>query len=162
MSFFYFHYAFRSSQSIADLLTVVSDRIARAFNRSEASQTVALDILKAFDRVCMLVFFTNLSLMEFRVSHLALFLLFSVKDHFKWLWLASLHKNIQLTLGLLKVSFLILHFSYYTLTTFTMMFSVILLSILMILLSTLSAIRHLICGNNQSWLLNLNLIYETL
>ena len=51
MSFFYFHYAFRSSQSIADLLTVVSDRTARAFNRSEASQTVALDILKAFDRV---------------------------------------------------------------------------------------------------------------
>ena len=51
MSFFYFHYAFRSSQSIADLLTVVSDRIARAFNRSEASQTVALDILKAFHKL---------------------------------------------------------------------------------------------------------------
>ena len=25
-----------------------------------------------------------------------------------------------------------------------------------------SAIRHLICGNNKGWLLNLNLIYETL
>ena len=45
-----FQYGFRS-RSTADLLTVVSDRIARAFNRSEASQTVALDILKAFDRV---------------------------------------------------------------------------------------------------------------
>ena len=31
---------------------------------------------------------------------------------------------------------------------------------LMILLSTLSVIRHLICGNNWNWLLNLNLIYE--
>ena len=31
-----------------------------------------------------------------------------------------------------------------------------------ILLSTLSVIRHLICGNNQNWLLNLNLIYKTL
>ena len=32
-----FQYGFRSSQSTADLLTVVSDRIARAFNRSEAT-----------------------------------------------------------------------------------------------------------------------------
>ena len=32
----------------------------------------------------------------------------------------------------------------------------------MILLSILSVIRHLNCGNNLNWLLNLNLIYETL
>ena len=32
-----FQYGFRSSQSTADLLTVVSDRIARAFNRSRAT-----------------------------------------------------------------------------------------------------------------------------
>ena len=31
-----------------------------------------------------------------------------------------------------------------------------------ILLSILSVIRHLICGNNWNWLLNLNLIYKTL
>ena len=31
-----FQYGFRSSQSTADLLTVVPDRIARAFNRSGA------------------------------------------------------------------------------------------------------------------------------
>ena len=42
------------------------------------------------------------------------------------------------------------------------MLSAILLSMLMILLSILSVIRHLICGNNLNWLLNLNLIYETL
>ena len=42
---------FRSSQSTADLLTVVSDRIARAFNRSRVTRVVALDISKAFDRV---------------------------------------------------------------------------------------------------------------
>ena len=41
------------------------------------------------------------------------------------------------------------------------MLSVILLSTL-ILLSIVSVIRHLICGNNLNWLLNLNLIYETL
>ena len=43
-----------------------------------------------------------------------------------------------------------------------MMLSVILLSMLMILLFILSVIRHLICGNNLNWLLNLNLIYKTL
>ena len=44
-------YGFRSSRSTADLLTVVSDRIARAFNRSGATRAVALDISNAFDRV---------------------------------------------------------------------------------------------------------------
>ena len=43
-----FQYGFRSSQSTADLLTVVSDRIARAFNRSGAIQAAALDISKVF------------------------------------------------------------------------------------------------------------------
>ena len=46
-----FHYGFRSSRSAADLLTVVSDRIARAFNGSGATQAVVLDISKAFYRV---------------------------------------------------------------------------------------------------------------
>ena len=46
-----FQYGFRSCRSTADLLTVVSDRIARAFNRSGATRAVALDISKAFDRV---------------------------------------------------------------------------------------------------------------
>ena len=46
-----FQCGFRPSQSTTDLLTVVSDRIARAFNRSGATRDVALDISKAFDRV---------------------------------------------------------------------------------------------------------------
>ena len=46
-----FQYGFRSSRSTADLLTVASDRIARAFNRSGATRVVALDISKAFGRV---------------------------------------------------------------------------------------------------------------
>ena len=46
-----FHYGFRSLQSTADPLTALSDRIARACNRSGATQTVALNISKAFDRV---------------------------------------------------------------------------------------------------------------
>ena len=65
-------------------------------------------------------------------------------------------------LELLKAPFLVLQFSFYALMNFLMILSVILLSLLMILLSILSVIRHLICDNNLNWLLNLNLIYETL
>ena len=43
-------YGFRC-RSIADYLTVVSDRIPRAFHRSGATRAVALDISKAFHRV---------------------------------------------------------------------------------------------------------------
>ena len=46
-----FQYGFRSSRSTADLLTVASDTISRAFNRSGATQAVAPDISKAFDKV---------------------------------------------------------------------------------------------------------------
>ena len=46
-----FQCGFGSSQSTADLLTVVCDSIARAFNRSGATRAVAVDISKAFDRV---------------------------------------------------------------------------------------------------------------
>ena len=60
-------YGFRSSRSIADLLTIVSDRIARDFNRSGATQAVAIDISKTFDTIWMQAFFTKLSLIEFQV-----------------------------------------------------------------------------------------------
>ena len=109
----------------------------------------------------MLVFFTNLSRMEFQVRYLALFLLFSVIDDFEWFCMESLHKNFQLMWEFLKAPFLVLHFFYYTLMIFLMMLSVILPSMLMTLLSILSVIGHLISGNNLNWLLNLNLIYET-
>ena len=46
-----FQYGFRSSQSTADLLTVLSDKTARPLCRSGALSAVALDISKAFDWV---------------------------------------------------------------------------------------------------------------
>ena len=74
-----FQYGFRSSRSTADLLTVVSDRIARAFNRSGATRAVALGISKAFDRVWHAGLLHKLkSLIEYQVRYLALFLLLSV------------------------------------------------------------------------------------
>ena len=46
-----FQNGFRSSRSTAHLLTVVSDRITRAFNKFGATRAVVLDISEAFDRV---------------------------------------------------------------------------------------------------------------
>ena len=54
----------------------------------------------------MLVYFTNLSLMEFQVRYLVLFLLFLVIDGFKWFWMESLHKNTKLMLEFLEALFL--------------------------------------------------------
>ena len=47
----------------------------------------------------LLVFFTNLSLVEFQVRYLALFLFFSVIDDLEWFWMESLYKNIQVPQG---------------------------------------------------------------
>ena len=46
-----FRYGFRSSRSTSDLLTVLSERIARAFNSCGDTRAVALNISKPFDRV---------------------------------------------------------------------------------------------------------------
>ena len=104
----------------------------------------------------MQVFFTNLSLI-YQVRYLALILLFPVMETS-----VRLHKNIQLMLEFLKVPYLVLHFSYYTIVTFLMMLSLVLLYMLIKRLSVLSVTRHLICSNNLNCLLNLDLIYETL
>ena len=49
--FLNFQYGLRSSGSYTELLTVVSDRIVKAFNRSGSTRAVVLDISKACDRV---------------------------------------------------------------------------------------------------------------
>ena len=130
-----FQYGFRSSRLTADLLTVVPDRITRGFNKFWATWAVVLDISKAFDRIW------HAGLLH---KHVTLFFLFSVMGSFRWFWMEDYHKNIQLMLEFLKGPLLALQFSYYTLMTFLMMLSVILLSMLMTLLSTLNVISHLI------------------
>ena len=130
-----FQYGFRSFWSTADLLTVVSDRIARAFNRSGATQAVELDIYKAFDRVWhagllhkliqISQYPVNARVPQGSILHPTLFLLYinDLPDDFIC--------NIAI---------------YADDNT----------------LYSISVIRYLICGNNLNWLLNLNLIYETL
>ena len=96
--FSYFQNGFRSSQSTADLLTVVSNRIARAFNRCGATRAATHDISKAFGRVSHADLFHKLKSYGISGDYLVLFLLFSIIDGFEWFWMESLHKNIQLML----------------------------------------------------------------
>ena len=82
-----FQYGFRSSRSTGDLLIVVSDRDARAFNRSGIPGDVARNIFKAFNRVWHAGLLHKLKSSVFQVRYLALFLLFSIIDGFggsKW------------------------------------------------------------------------------
>ena len=116
---------------------VVSDRIARDFNKSRATRAAALDISKAFDRVWHAGLLHKLNSFGISGQLLALFCLFWVIEGFKWFWTGSLHQNFQVMLEFIKAPFLVLNFSYYTLMTFLMILYVILLSMLINLLSTL-------------------------
>ena len=78
----YSQYGFMSSQSTADLLTVVSDEIAGAFNRSWATWTVVLGRSKAFERVWHAGLLHKLKSCE--VLSQILFYLFPVIDSFEW------------------------------------------------------------------------------
>ena len=84
-----FQYGFRFSWSTADLLTVVSDRIAWAFNRPVATRAVALDISIGLITLVVLIW-----------KWMGLFL---TKNHFlRWLgWLTLLNWITALTLYLL-------------------------------------------------------------
>ena len=156
-----FQYGFRSCRSTADLLTVVSDRIARAFNRPGATRTVALDISKAFDRVWHAGLLHKLKSYGISGQIFGLISSFLSNRRLRVVLDGKSSQEYPVNARVPQGSILVLHFSYYTLMIFLTMLSVILLSMLMILLSILSVIRHLVCGNNLNWLLNLNLIYET-
>ena len=161
--FFYdFQYSFSFSLSTAYPVTVKYDRVFRPFNRSVLLEMWYLIQTKLSTGFGILVFFRNAIGIEFQVGCFALFCFFSVKDDFQWFCMESFRKNIQLILVYVKAPLLIQHFSCYTLMPFLLIISLTFLFVLMILLSVLSVIRHLICGNNQSWPLNLNPAHGTL
>ena len=106
-----FQHGFRSSQSTEDLLTVVSDRIAKAFNRSAAAHAVALDISKAFDRVWHAGLLHKLK--SYKTSGQIFGLISSFLSN-RQLWVVldgKCSQNIQLMLEFIKAPFLVLHFS---------------------------------------------------
>ena len=142
-----FHNGFRSSRSTADLLTVVSDIIARGFNRSGATRAVAPDISKAFNRVWHAGLLHKLKSYGISGPIFGLISSFLSNRRLRVVPDGKSSQEYPVNLAFLKGLFLVLHFLYYTLMTFLML-SEILLSMLMILLSTLNVIRHLICGNN--------------
>ena len=95
---------------------------------------------------------------EFQVRYLVLLLLFSVINGMEWFCMESLHKNTGLfnagvpygsilghTLFLLYIN----DISDFAICDITMY------------ADHITILRHLICGNNLNWLLNLNLIYDT-
>ena len=157
--FFWFQYCFRSSRWTADLLTVVSDRIARAFNRSGATGAVALDISKAFDRVWYAGLLHKLK--SFSISGQIFGLISSFLSN-RLLRVVLDGKssqgypvNAEVPQGsILGPTLFLLYINDFS-------GDVICNIALSILLSNPNVIRHLTCGNNLSWLLNLNLIYET-
>ena len=153
--FFYLQYGVSSSRATADLSAGVSERISRLFNRSRTTRAIASNI-QAFDGVWHVGLLDKLRSygISGRVN-------FSVTGSFVWFSVESLQKNVQLMRAFLKAPFLVHHFFLYTLMTL-MMLSVIFLPVPMILLSTQSVARHMICDNSEKWLLNLNLTYETL
>ena len=142
-----FHKGLRTSQSTADLLTVVSDRTASTVNRSAATRAVARDIFKAFDKVWHADRLHKLK--SYRISS-QIFGLISYFLSNRWLQLVLDGKSSQeytVNVGAPQGSI-------HSLTLFLLyindppMLSVMYLSMMIIPLSILNAIRHLICGNN--------------
>ena len=83
----------------------------------------------------MLVFFTNLSLIEFWINYLTLVFFQAQKSSSSSEW------EVVTSMKFLNIPLLVLHFSCYTLMAFLMFVSVILLSMLVILLYTLNENR---------------------
>ena len=108
-----FQYGFRSSRSTADLLTVVSDRIARAFNRSGATRAVALDISKAFDRVWHAGLLHKLKSYGISGQIFGLISSFLSNRRLRVVLDGKSSQKYPVELEFLKVPFLVLHFSYY-------------------------------------------------
>ena len=141
MAFFLISNSFRSSASIADLLRVVSERITRAFSKPGVTQAEALDMSHAslFHKLKYYGISGQIfGLISSFLSNTQLQVVLDGKS--------SQEYPVNAVLEFLIAPFLVLHFSYYQLMTFLMLYVI---SIFMLILrSILSVIRYLICDNN--------------
>ena len=139
-----------------DLMIVASDRVTWSFNVSGASRAVALDTSKTFTKVWYAGRVHKLRFRAFLVRLSALFPNLSVTGRLDKLLDGKSLQECPINPGVAQDSILGSKLSCYALMTFLMMLLVILLSKLMILLSPITVIKVLICGNNLSWLPNMN------
>ena len=109
-----FQYGFRSSRSTADLLTVVSDKIARAFNRSGATRAVALDISKAFERVWRAGLHHKLKSYGISSQIFGLISSFLSNRRLRVVLYGKFSQEYPVNAGVPQASILVLHFSCYT------------------------------------------------
>ena len=139
-----FQYGFRSYGSTADLLTVASDKIAMTFNRSGLLELLHLIYPRLLTGFGMLVIFKRKShgisvkifgLISSCLSNRRLRVVLDGKFYQEYPDNGVVFQGSILGPTLLLLSIFII-------------LSITLLSMLMVLLSTLSVIRHLICGNN--------------
>ena len=148
--FFYdFQCGFRCCWSdLADILTVVSDRIARASNRSGDTWAVALNISKAFDWVWHAGHLHKLK--SYGISGQIFGFIFSFLSNRQLRVVLDGKSSQEYPVNTGVPQGYILDptlFQLYICNICTML-SVILLPMLMILLSTLNVIKHHICCNN--------------
>lgn len=126
--------------SSENLMTILSDIFARAFDTFGATLFVTLDIPKVFERVwhagLLHKFKSYISLCEVFVLILSFF-----NNGFEWLWMGNLCRNIHFMVPIRPTLFL----PYISPNLSSV--SVVFLSML-IILSTRSLLRHLIWGNN--------------
>ena len=107
------------------------------FNRSGTTRAVALDISKTFDRVLQAGVLHKFKSYEISGQVFGLISSFLSNRRLRVVLDGKSSQEYPVNAGFLKVPFLVLHFSYYTLMIILTMLSVILLSMLMILLSIL-------------------------
>ena len=105
-----FQYGIRSSRQTADLMTVVSDRFARAFNMSGAARAVAFDISKAFDRVYHAGHLYKLKSYGISGQIFSRISSFLSNSLLRVVLDGKSSQDIQLMLEFLKGAFLVLHF----------------------------------------------------
>ena len=142
-----FQYGFRSSWSTVDLLAVVSDSIAKAFNRYGATRSAALDISKAFNRVWHAGLLHKLKSYGISGQIYDLISLFSVIGSFGWFWMWNHYKEYPVNVGvpqgsILGPTYFLLYIDYLpddVICNITIYDDDI--------FSTLNVIRDLICGN---------------